>query len=494
MSAQAFNPFLPLNEYIPDGEAHVFGDRVYLYGSHDKEGGKRYCMLDYTVYSAPVSDLSKWACHGVSYTKSQDPRSCENMLVDLYAPDCVCGNDGRYYLFYTAMGPNVKNFGPMSVAVSEHPQGPFSYLGDIRFADGTPMTRFLTGDPGVLNDYGRIWLYYGWGLGQNFRNRLLSPLYNFAMSKIFDRSLKEVRTANPHIMGANVVELEADMMTVKTAPKRMLDAKITADKKSELYYHAFHEAASIRKIGETYYFLWFSGHDGELCYATSKHPDKDFVYRGVIISNCDKGFRGNTKKLAADGTNHGSIERINSQWYVFYHRLTHNTNFSRQACAEPIEILPDGTIPQVEMTCQGLSGKPLYGHGIYPAVICCNLFNKYTCEIKNERKQRQQPNTTHSGNESYIKAISNGTTIGFKYLNFAQQSRIRVRVRGAAGTIIVSTKIDGDAIACMKINKSSEWSDVAVPLCIMDGVHALYFTYQGKGIIDFLEFEIMREG
>ena len=31
------NPLFPLNEYIPDGEAHVFGDRVYLYGSHDAE-------------------------------------------------------------------------------------------------------------------------------------------------------------------------------------------------------------------------------------------------------------------------------------------------------------------------------------------------------------------------------------------------------------------------------------------------------------------------
>ena len=27
---QVFNPYLPLWEYIPDGEPHVFGDRVYL--------------------------------------------------------------------------------------------------------------------------------------------------------------------------------------------------------------------------------------------------------------------------------------------------------------------------------------------------------------------------------------------------------------------------------------------------------------------------------
>lgn len=43
MKKQVFNPFLPLWEYIPDGEPHVFGDRLYLFGSHDKAGGTRYC-------------------------------------------------------------------------------------------------------------------------------------------------------------------------------------------------------------------------------------------------------------------------------------------------------------------------------------------------------------------------------------------------------------------------------------------------------------------
>ena len=32
------NPYLPQWEYIPDGEPRVFGDRVYVYGSHDKAG------------------------------------------------------------------------------------------------------------------------------------------------------------------------------------------------------------------------------------------------------------------------------------------------------------------------------------------------------------------------------------------------------------------------------------------------------------------------
>ena len=65
------NPLFPLNEYVPDGEPHVFGDRVYLYGSHDEEGGTRFCTRDYTVWSALVTDLTDWTCHGVTRSEEQ---------------------------------------------------------------------------------------------------------------------------------------------------------------------------------------------------------------------------------------------------------------------------------------------------------------------------------------------------------------------------------------------------------------------------------------
>ncbi len=46
---QAYNPYLPSWEYIPDGEPYVFGDRVYVYGSHDFYNGcilyGRLCVL-----------------------------------------------------------------------------------------------------------------------------------------------------------------------------------------------------------------------------------------------------------------------------------------------------------------------------------------------------------------------------------------------------------------------------------------------------------------
>ena len=59
MKKQGFNPYLPSWEYIPDGEPHVFGDRVYIFGSHDRFGGYNYCLNDYVCWSAPVDDLGR---------------------------------------------------------------------------------------------------------------------------------------------------------------------------------------------------------------------------------------------------------------------------------------------------------------------------------------------------------------------------------------------------------------------------------------------------
>lgn len=84
------NPFLPLNTYIADGEPHVFGNRVYLFGSHDKAHGDTYCMRNYEFWSAPVEDLETWSCKGVSYRADQDLLYGEKLKY-MYAPDVVQG-------------------------------------------------------------------------------------------------------------------------------------------------------------------------------------------------------------------------------------------------------------------------------------------------------------------------------------------------------------------------------------------------------------------
>lgn len=478
------NPLFPFNEYIPDGEPHVFGDRVYLYGSHDKEDGERFCMLDYVVYSASIYDLSKWKNHGVSYKKSEDPRSTKDKSVDYYAPDCVKGKDGRYYLYYVAMGPNTVNFGPMSVAVSDYPYGPFEYLHDLVNKDGTPLLKYLTNDPCVINDNGHIYLYYGWGLGRDFRNKLLSPLYNFVQFRLFKRKMKEIKETEPSILSCAFIELEDNMFTVKRGPIPVLDSKTTAPKNSELYHHAFYEAPSIRKINDTYYLIYSSGENSELAYATSKYPDKDFVYQGVIISNTDKGYKGNKTDKAYGGTIHGSIEKINGKWYIFYHRLTRNSNFSRLACAEEIKINEDGSISQTEMTSSGIDKKYLIAKGKYSSWYACNIYNE-----KRKTKAHEPMYSKDAEGNYVIDNITNNFIIGYKYFNFIRDTDFSILIKGDKGILEIS---DGDSKVCISIKENKKYTKYITHLSFR-GIKPIYIKYKGKGKITLLEIEFKEE-
>ena len=54
MKKQIYNPYLPLDEYVPDAEPHVFDGRVYVYGSHDREDGETFCMLEIAFFADPA--------------------------------------------------------------------------------------------------------------------------------------------------------------------------------------------------------------------------------------------------------------------------------------------------------------------------------------------------------------------------------------------------------------------------------------------------------
>ena len=493
---QAFNPFLPLDEYIPDGEPHVFGDRVYIFGSHDKEGGETFCMLDYVTYSADVNDLSDWRFEGTIYSSSQDPHS-QDVLEDggqrkyMYAPDVVQGNDGRYYLYYCLSGHAGKGGfdGPISVAVCDTPGGRYEYLGDVQYPDGRTMLRYIPFDPAVINDSGKVYLYYGWALPvKPTKNKLVIKALQKVMKNMFHKSLEEIKTEPFGIMGANVVELEDDMITVKGEPKRILPCELMA-KGTGYEGHAFFEASSIRKIGDTYYFVYSSTDNHELAYATSKYPDRGFVYGGAIISNGDIGYNGRKHKdrLCQTGTNHGGIECINGEYYIFYHRNTHMSGYSRQACAERIEIGLDGSIKQVEMTSCGLNGKPLKPKGEYPAAIACNLTDGRMPHITNGIGKNDKPRVTHGDGERYIANIGRNTMIGYKYFGFDGETAISVKTRGRGkGKLLVSCE-PGDVLGEIIVMPSEGWQKAGTTIKA-ECKKSLYFTYKGKGKIDMLSF------
>ena len=251
--------------------------------------------------------------------------------------------------------------------------------------------------------------------------------------------------------------------------------------------HAYFEAASIRKRGDTYYFVYSSTPMHELCYATGPDPRGPFTYGGVIVSNADihiDTYKPADMPAAAGGNNHGSIVEINGQWYIFYHRQTNGHWFSRQVCAEPIQFRADGSIIQAEITSCGLNGGPLKGEGTYPAYIACHLFAKEPELIVGKPGN---PRITQDGRDGdpidgHIDRIADGTTIGFKYFDCEGVKGIRIQTRGYCnGVFEVRTAWDGETLGEIPVQNTNVWVENGCEAAIPDGVQAIYLVYRGGG-------------
>ncbi len=503
MRKQAFNPYLPLNVYIPDGEPHVFSGRIYIFGSHDKEAGDTFCMEPYEVWSAPVSDLSDWSCPGISYEASQDPSYDTEIRNALYAPDVVKGNDGKFYLYYCLSGYRGKGgyANPIGVAVSETPDGRYEYLGVVRNPDGTPFLKYINFDPALINDSGVIRLYSGTWYPMAELDEETRKTYDIDQkeSKMSGKSVEHIHTLQSQgdsIYGPIHVTLADDMMTITSEPVRILPLIRTGtpfETSSEGKGHGFFEGSSIRKIKDKYYFIYSSCDNHELCYAVSDFPDRDFVYGGTIVSNGDIGLFGRRpeERLNITGTTHGSIECIQGQWYVFYHRLTHKSDYSRQGCAEKITIDENGRIQQAEITSCGLNDGPLKGTGSYPAVICCNLTNGKMPHTSNARKTVCIPYIGSENNERFIRDISDGTLIGYKYFSLKDLQKVTLTVRGnGTGVFAVSDEINGTVLGQGVVTPSDQWNEITIPVSPLSGIRPLYITYHGEGLLNLLTLSL----
>lgn len=478
---QAVNPFLPSYEYVPDGEPHIWGKRIYLYGSHDRFDGYTFCLNDYVCWSAPLDDLGDWRYEGVIYSRDKDPNGKRNKLqYGFAAPDMCQGPDGRYYLFYF-MGD-----GYIKVAVCDEPAGEYRYYGVVKYADGVSLGKRKEPkmfDPGVfVDDDGKIYLYSGFGL-------LSNPLL--------------LNGEKPTEHGAMVFELEPDMLTLKSGSDeiRYIGIKgIKEGKGTEYEGHEFLEASSMRKFGGKYYFIYSSYQSHELCYAVSDNPTEGFRYGGVLISNGDIGYQGRKKEEALNytGNTHGSLIQIKDKYYVFYHRQTNRKQFSRQACAEEIRF-ENGRFYQAEMTSCGLNGRPLQGNGRYEARIACNLMSRDGTKFYGALKgiKGKHPYFTQTGKDrennpnQYIANMREGALAGFMYFEFEETKEITIFGKGnAAGQILVMTGRGAEAIASVPVYPSKEITGFSARVKAIRGRQALYFIFHGKGSFDFHQFEL----
>lgn len=414
------NPILPLWEYIPDGEPRQFGDRVYIYGSHDRFGGLAFCDFKLKVWSAPLSDLDHWVCHGHCFHTRPDtdhPAGVTHTDHELYAPDVIEKN-GKYYLYTYILGAKG------CVSVSDRPEGPFTFLSTYDYAPADAGDEGIFNDVGVLlDDDGRVYCYYG------FEHSYMNELDGETMYRVIPGSLRR---------------------------------QVISDGEDVPAEQRFFEASSPRKIGETYYLIYSPCQGSRLAYATADAPTGPFTYRGYIIDN-GENYPG--------GNDHGSLCKIGENWYIFYHRMTNGTIMSRRACAERITILPDGTIPPVEMTSLGFA-ESLSPYEMTQAEIACVLTGG--CFVIEK-----------SVFSRVVTGIRDGCVIGYKYFDFGADFATKTMVfaanvngAGCCGRLHIlidapTEDCGGTEIGTVEIGLGD--GEIRTRVQAVTGRHALYF-------------------
>lgn len=457
MKKQIYNPYLPSYEYIPDGEPRVFGARLYIYGSHDRFGGTFYCENDYVCWSAPLSDLSDWKYEGIIFRHTDHPmdelhkKAEKNGRYYLFAPDVIRGRDGRFYLYYSIADSSI-----ISVAVCDTPAGQYTYLGDVVYPDG------------------RIYLYSG-----------------------FCPTNREVDGRGRKFVGCHMYELEQDMRTVRRGPILAI-SRDTPVPTGAVYF----EAPSMRKIHGRYYLVYSARNTG-LYYFISDRPDGDFQFGGRIHSTSDVGINGYSEEepCCPMGNTHGGLMELNGRYYIFDHRHTNHSSFCRQGVAEPVTIDEQGRIAQAETTSCGLNDGWLAGEGTYPVYIACILYYEKTVA-----KEDRTACITQDGEDreclpgQYIRGISNGCIVGYRYFEGQALQSIRLKVRGKAkGTLYVTCHEEGGKIQEPLRNAvgssacdidTGDWETLTIPVQIPAGVYPLYFRFRGEGSLDLSKFTL----
>jgi len=284
------------------------------------------------------------------------------------------------------------------------------------------------------------------------------------------------------------------MLTIKKDATNLIPGPLKALGTS-FENHAFFEASSIRKINGKYYFVYSSENSHDLCYAVSSYPNKDFIYKGILISNCNIGYNGNQIPEMPYGNTHGSIEYINGNYYVFYHRQTTGKETSRQACAEILKMDNDGNFMQAEMTTQGLNGKPLNDIFDLNATCCSYLVSDkeniklgVINDIKNE-----YPTLREDINDSNIHFIDNlnNAVVGYKYFNFCDANYIILNIDGKSGFVNIKNDLNGKVLKTFLITKDKKVYEGNIDF--IKGVKPLYIEFKDAKGAKFYNLKTMKK-
>lgn len=455
------NPYLPLWEHLPDGEPRVFEDpdkpgkyRIYIIGSHDVRF-KSYCGPDIRAWSAPVEDLSTWRDEGSIFTYPID-----GQWDVMYAPELVevKRKDGKkeYYLYPHSRGRNREAM----VAKGSRPDGPFTPLNMTADGLSTIPGSTMGFDPAVFieyitdpkdPDYEIGFRAYGfWGFQRSVAGQLdQNTMYSLRPgTKAIDRFI-------PASSRYGVIRDPEGTTYPSVYPGQ------------DLGMFNFFEAASIRKVGNKYVWV-YSGYSGPdyglgstnsaLRYAYGDSPLGPWKSGGVLVDSraVVSGQDGTTLRTSYSGHNtHGSIELINDQWYAFYHRAPRGFGNARQPMVAPVTIEWDEK-PVAEggkVTIRGYNpysedniwtAKDSQGREYTGAEVTSEGFHiygldpyqyysaGYACYLSNLNSQ--QDSWDLWDNNMPITNVENGHIIGYKYFGFGGLDKDKNGLKAFKGT------------------------------------------------------------
>jgi beta-xylosidase len=319
---KAISKPLVKEQYSADPSAHVFGDKIYIYPSHDidagvkeNDNGDHFDMRDYHVYSMD-SPGGKVKDHGVAL----DKKSAAWVDKQMWAPDAAFSN-GTYYLYFPAKDKD--GVFRIGVAKSKSPAGPFT-------AEPAPIEGTYSIDPCVFrDDDGSHYLYFGgiWG-GQ--LQRWSSGQYDANGTEPADDQVAlKPRIAKLSSSMTSLAEPVKDVSIIDESGKELLRGDNT---------RRFFEAAWMHKYNGKYYLSYSTGDTHLICYAIGDNPYGPFTYKGVVL------------KPVLGWTNHHSIVQFKGKWYLFYHdsELSGGKTHLRNIKMTELKYNADGTIQTIE--------------------------------------------------------------------------------------------------------------------------------------------------
>ena len=538
LSVSAQNPYLPLWEHLPDGEPRVFEDpdhpgkyRAYIIGSHDITYSG-YCGNDIRMWSAPVEDLSQWKDEGPIFSWYVD-----GQWDTMFAPDLVETTDRKtgkktYWLYPHSRGWRRV---PM-VCKGDRPNGPFTPVNLTKDGRQCLPGSLIDFDPSVFienitdkkdPDYDkgfRAYVFYG------FQHSTACELDQNTMY-----SMRPGTQLHDYFIPAS-----ARYGVVRDPEGTTYPALYKGQNPGDFN---FFEASSIRQVGNKYVMV-FSGYSGPdyglgstnsaLRYAFGDSPLGPWRSGGVLVDS--RGVVENEDGSHLMTTNaahntHGSLQQINGQWYVFYHRPPRGFGNARQAMVAPVKItwdkksVADGGVVKItaydpyaknnewtakasdgtqytgaEVTSEGFQifGLPPYNY--YSAGIACFMTGN----------DWMQDNYDVWNNSMDLAGITNKGIVGFKYFGFGGLNKDTKGIKAFAGTkkgdgtklninlvpggkgafkihVMLDNPWKGKEIATVEVEANAKRVaqnyQVAVPAVEgLKGKHAIYLVAEGAEI------------